>query len=76
MAAQMIDQSSIQEILREYPEVIPVFIQLKTQCIGCAFERFCTLEDVSKHYEIPINELVEFLSRVIAKNQNRRGYET
>jgi len=75
MVAEKISQRSIRDILVEYPEVVAVFIQMKTQCIGCAFERFCTLEDVSKHYEIQINELLENLSRTITQNKNRRGNE-
>ena len=69
MIAENFIRSSIRDILTEYPKVIPVFIQLKTQCIGCAFERFCTLKDVAKHYEIQIDELVDNLNKTIAQQE-------
>jgi hybrid cluster-associated redox disulfide protein len=71
MAPQNVYQSSIQEILREYPEAIQVFIQLKTQCVGCAFERFCTLEDVAKHYELDIEILIESLLGIFPKQNDQ-----
>ena len=71
MDVQKILQSSVREILQKYSEVIPVFIQLETQCIGCAFDRFCTLEDVANYYNIQMNDLAEILCEKISHTASR-----
>jgi len=70
MDVQKTLRGSVREILKNYPEVIPVFIQFEAQCIGCAFDRFCTLEDVSKYYNIQNNDLRENLLNKISKTQS------
>lgn len=60
---------SVREIFNQYPEAVLLFIRLKTQCIGCAFDRFCTLEDISQHYNIQIDDLKDLLQREISKTQ-------
>jgi hybrid cluster-associated redox disulfide protein len=69
MDNQLIQGLTIREILKRHPETISVFIQLKTQCAGCAFERFCTLEDLARHYGIPYTKVKEKFLKVIQNSQ-------
>lgn len=39
-------------------DVSGVFIARRTACVGCYLASFCTLEDVVKNYEIPLNEFL------------------
>jgi hypothetical protein len=52
-----VEKLTIREILQQHPETITVFIQLNTQCVGCAFEHFCTLTDVAVHYPVSLETL-------------------
>jgi hypothetical protein len=45
------------QVMMAYPETVFVFLALKTNCVGCHLERFCSLEDVAASY----NLLPEFL---------------
>jgi hybrid cluster-associated redox disulfide protein len=39
-------------ILASYPQIVHVFIRNRMGCIGCAFSRFHTLEDVIEIYQL------------------------
>jgi hypothetical protein len=49
---------TVEKTLKSYPNSLPVFILLKTNCIGCLMTRFCTLEEVADTYGIPIKTMV------------------
>lgn len=59
MIASFSKDWSVKQTLEQYPETISIFLRLKTNCIGCWLERFCTLEEVSGYYEIPIETLLD-----------------
>jgi len=61
MSASLSKDWSVQQTLEHYPNTIPIFIRLKINCIGCWLERFCTLEEVSGYYGIPIETLLGYL---------------
>ena len=48
----------VAEVIDTWPQVIPVFLQHKTVCVGCLMARFDTLADVSRNYGIPIDHLI------------------
>jgi len=58
--AQVLKQSS--------RDVSLVFRARKTACVGCYLAGLCTLEDVSKVYDIPLQELLDDLQRVAYPN--------
>ena len=58
------DQTVMQVILR-YPETIPVWIALKTNCFGCYLMRFCSLKYVSEGYDMKLETLLEELEKAI-----------
>jgi hybrid cluster-associated redox disulfide protein len=59
MIASFSKDWSVKQTLEHYPETISIFLRLKTNCIGCWLERFCTLEEVSGYYGIPIETLLD-----------------
>ena len=65
-----VESLTIREILQQHPDTISVFIQFNTQCVGCFFERFCTLADVSRHYSISSEHLTQSIQQVIC-NEGR-----
>lgn len=72
-----INQLTVHQLLSAYPPVVKVFIRYSPACIGCAFERFCTLEDVARHYNLPLAELTGAIEESIDRkeNTNRRRKE-
>ena len=52
---------TVKQVLDAHAETIPVFIELRTFCVGCPMERFCTLEEVAAAYKIPSDLLLEKL---------------
>ena len=49
---------TVAQVLQTDGELSRVFIDRKTACVGCYLARFCTLEDVAKTYEFPVEELI------------------
>ena len=52
---------TVKQVVENHAQTIPVFIELKTLCVGCHMEKFCTLEDVAVAYEMPFDFLLEKL---------------
>jgi hybrid cluster-associated redox disulfide protein len=52
-------QMTVEDVLQNWPDTYSVFIHMKTKCIGCFLQRFCTLRDVAETYQIPLQELTE-----------------
>lgn len=60
---------TIAQVLSAYPQAVPVFFQLKTDCVGCVLSHLCTLTDVAKAYDLDIEHLTRLLQQTISQNQ-------
>lgn len=56
---------TVAEVLEQWPETVPVFQQLKTDCVGCAMAPFDTLHDVAAIYQIELSTMMESLNTAI-----------
>ncbi|PWH17661.1 MAG: hypothetical protein DDG59_07735 [Anaerolineae bacterium] len=63
---------SVADLLTNYPKTAQLFIEWKTQCVGCYLSRFCTLEEVVALYSInpqtfflKLQKLIQFPSERI-----------
>jgi hypothetical protein len=54
---------TVAQTLQSNGDLSRVFIDRKTACVGCYLSRFCTLEDVAKTYEFPVDEFLGELQR-------------
>jgi hybrid cluster-associated redox disulfide protein len=52
---------TVEQMLKTYPQTVSVFLALRTDCAGCALERFCTLTEVAASYELPLDILLQKL---------------
>ncbi|HZQ09938.1 MAG TPA: DUF1858 domain-containing protein [Anaerolineae bacterium] len=52
MRGATLDRASVQELLDEYPETIPIFLKYRMACVGCDLNRFHTLADVIAIYNL------------------------
>jgi len=55
-------EMSVAQVLKTWPKTIPVFLRLRTACVGCSMAQFDTLADVSRNYGIPIEQLLNELA--------------
>jgi protein SCO1/2 len=56
---------TVEQLVRRWPAVAGLFLQGRMACLGCALARLCTLEDVSRHYAIPVQDLLAGLREAI-----------
>jgi len=73
METHSINKLTVHQVLSNYPESIKVFIRYSPECIGCAFERFCTINDVSNVYDLPSPEWENAISKAIKQTEKRRS---
>jgi hybrid cluster-associated redox disulfide protein len=56
---------NVAELLKRWPQTIPVFLKYKTACVGCSLASFETLYDVVNNYGIPPDQLLQDLRNAI-----------
>jgi hybrid cluster-associated redox disulfide protein len=64
MPAPITKNWTVQQTLKVYPDTLSVFVQLKTDCVGCWMERFCTLEEVGNAYGIAPETMIDSLHKL------------
>ena len=67
------DDLIIANVLEEWPEVIPVFLNYKMGCVGCAMAPFESLGDAIRIYKIPHNQFMDDLN---SSTGNPNGVDT
>ncbi len=60
-------ETSVNELVQKWPQVIPVFIQFHMACVGCSMSAFETLEDAAKVYAIDPQLFMERLEEAIGQ---------
>lgn len=58
MEAGISEQDCVAQTVNAYPQTVEIFLNRKTNCVGCLLARFCTLRDVADQYRF---DLAEFL---------------
>lgn len=53
------------QVMQVYPQAIAVFIALKTDCVGCHLDKFCTLTEVAAAYDLSLERLLHNLYEAI-----------
>jgi len=54
-------QLTVDKVLQRWPKSFSVFMMHKTKCVGCLMQQFCTLQDVSKIYQLSLASLIDEL---------------
>jgi hypothetical protein len=69
-----IDQLTVEEILKKWPQTYSIFRKRNTGCIGCFLQRFCTLQDVATTYNVALQEMQRELEQCAKENvQSQRS---
>ena len=66
-------QMTVNEVLSNWPRSHLAFMGLKTKCMGCFLQKFCTLRDVTITYQIPFEELIGELEKFISTPITHKG---
>ena len=56
--------SSVKALLQAHPTLVNLFLAQHLDCIGCAMNKYCNLEDVFELYDLP-EEFMATLKRAI-----------
>ncbi len=56
---------TVAQVMQVYPQTIAVFIALKTDCVGCHLDKFCTLTEVAAAYDLSLERLLHNLCEAI-----------
>ncbi len=56
----------VSEVMRHWPQTIPVFVTLRLACPGCAMAPFETLGEVAETYGLDGDELISRLEAACA----------
>ncbi|MBN1454140.1 MAG: DUF1858 domain-containing protein [Anaerolineales bacterium] len=49
----------VADLLTRYPLAAALFIELRVDCIGCSMNRFCTLEELCKYYDLDMKKIID-----------------
>lgn len=59
------EDTTVDEVLRKWPETIPVFVRSQAACVGCSMTTFCTLADVARLYNLNLDTLLAQLRTAV-----------
>ncbi|MBI9082788.1 MAG: DUF1858 domain-containing protein [Desulfobacterales bacterium] len=60
---------TVKDLLDRYPRLLQLFMDLGLLCVGCPAEAFHTLADVSKEYNLNLNQLCRRISEAIGNDE-------
>ncbi len=65
MEHSLLAELTVAEVLKRWPQTIPVFLRHGMACIGCAMASFETLADVATIYGLQLSRFLSELQRTI-----------
>ena len=51
-------QTLLADMLRSSPLVTSLLLELRVDCIGCSMNKFCTLDELCKHYGLELENVI------------------
>jgi predicted DNA-binding ribbon-helix-helix protein len=56
------EETSVEDVLKEYPALSRVFVELRVQSLVCGNPYWGTIEELAKQYNINVQKLVKKLN--------------
>lgn len=69
MANKIDKDMTIGNIIKQYPNVIPTFIQCGMFCVSCPASQMETLEEAAAVHGIPVDKLLTALNDAVASEE-------
>lgn len=60
-------ETCVSELVREHPQVIPIFLEHQMACVGCSMSAFETLAEAARAYAIPADEFIRTIQSAAAE---------
>ena len=51
----------VADLLAASPLIAGALVELRTSCVGCSMNKFCTLQELCNQYELEFESVVKFL---------------
>lgn len=55
--------TTVEEVLAAWPQTVPVFVSNQTACVGCSMTTFCSIRDVTRLYNLDLEEFLAALQK-------------
>lgn len=59
------ERSLVGDVLAVGPKAVEFFLERRLDCAGCSMASFCTLAEVAKNYELPLDEFLQDLENAL-----------
>ncbi|MDD2922409.1 MAG: hypothetical protein PHQ36_08990 [Anaerolineales bacterium] len=59
-----LSEISVENILKSAPEAPRFFLDWRTNCVGCNFARFCSIQDVVNSYQFDEKKFLEAIQKL------------
>ena len=56
-------EMTVEDVLKTWPSAYSVFLNGKSECVGCFLQKFCTLREAADVYQVPLQKFMEELER-------------
>lgn len=63
-----LEELSLNDIMRRWPQTLPVFVELRLHCIGCPIEGFHQLRHSAKEHGVALDVITTAIRRAIVKD--------
>jgi hybrid cluster-associated redox disulfide protein len=68
--------TSVKEIMRRWPETVPVFLRHRMRCPGCLLAPFMTLAEAAAEHGVEMDALRRDIARTIEQTATGEGAQT
>lgn len=72
LTGRITPESNLQQLLNDYPALVPLLVRKRLACAGCGMSKFETLGEMACNYHLEITVLVAEMERAIAGMKNPR----
>lgn len=73
---QLMASLTVAEVMKRWPQTIPVFLRYRMACVGCAVAPFETLAEVAVIYGLDLSRFLNELEQIIDhSNKLTRRYK-
>ena len=55
----------VADLLDAFPPMASLLLELRLDCLGCSMNKFCTLEELCKHYELDLDTFIVTIQKKI-----------
>ncbi len=62
--------SNVEDIIREDPQLVSVFIKFGIPCMSCGEPYWGTVEEIARDYKVDIDELIKELNAFVLRKKS------